>query len=109
VMDWPERVRTAFVEFNKNAEELLSPRTSPQRAEQLIRMANTSGYWENFGSITGMIIARQIDNTFGRAALTETIARGPADFFGKYMDVMKRENDYPRLSPLLLQYIHQRR
>ena len=29
VMDWPERVRTAFTDFNRNAEELLSPRTRP--------------------------------------------------------------------------------
>ena len=109
VRDWPERVRAAFTDFNRNAEELLSPRTSPSRAEQLLRTANTSGYWENYGSITGMIIARQIDNTFGRAALSETIARGPADFFGKYAEVMRQQNDYPPLSPTLLNYVRQRR
>jgi hypothetical protein len=109
VMDWPERVRTAFADFNRNAEELLSPRTPPRRAGDLIRMANTSSYWDNYGAITGMIIARQIDNTFGRAALSETIARGAGDFFGKYVEVMKQQTDYPRLSPVLLQYIQQRR
>jgi hypothetical protein len=109
VMDWPERVRTAFTDFNRNAEELLSPRTPPRRAADLIRMANTSEYWQNYGAITGMIIARQIDNTFGRTSLTETIANGPIDFFLKYMDVIKQQNDYPHLSPTLIQYIQQRK
>jgi hypothetical protein len=109
VMDWPERVRAAFTDFNKNAEELLSPRTPMRRAEELIRTANTSEYWQNYGAITGMIIARQIDNTFGRAALSETVANGVGDFFLKYIEVMKQQSDYPRLSPVLLQYIQQRR
>ncbi|MBP1691181.1 MAG: hypothetical protein H6Q32_533 [Bacteroidetes bacterium] len=109
VMDWPERVRAAFTDFNRNAEELLSPRTPVRRAEELIRTANTSEYWQNYGAITGMIIARQIDNTFGRAALSETVANGVSDFFLKYVEVMKQQSDYPRLSPVLLQYIQQRR
>lgn len=109
VMDWPERVRTAFTDFNRNAEELLSPRTPVRRSEDLIRMANTSSYWENYGAITGMIIARQIDNTFGRTALSETIANGPADFFLKYLNVMKQRNDYPQLSPAVIRYIQQRK
>ena len=109
VMDWPDRVRTAFADFNRNSEELLSPRTSPNRIADLIRTANTSEYWQNYGAITGMIIARQIDNTFGRAALSETIANGPIDFFLKYIEVMKQQTDYPQLSPTLVQYIQQRR
>ncbi len=56
-----------------------------------------------------MIIARQIDNTFGRAALSETVANGVSDFFLKYADVIKQQSDYPRLSPALLHYIQQRR
>jgi hypothetical protein len=70
----------------------------PNRANELIRLSNTSGYWESYGSITGMIIARQIDQTLGRMALVETIARGPSDFFGKYVELMKRDNNFPRLS-----------
>lgn len=109
VMDWPERVRTAFSDFNRNAEELLNPRTPPRRAGDLIRMANTSEYWQNYGAITGMIIARQIDNTFGRTALSESIANGPIDFFLKYLEVMKQQNDYPQLSPTVIRYIQQHR
>jgi hypothetical protein len=109
IQDWPEHVRAAFSDFNRNAEELLSPRTPPSRVADLIRIANTSEYWQNYGAITGMIIARQIDNTFGRDALSSTIANGPGDFFLKYVDVMKQQSDYPQLSPVVLQYIHQRR
>ena len=98
-----------FTDFNRNADELLSPRTPVRRAGQLIRTANTSSYWENYGAITGMIIARQIDNTFGRASLSETIANGPVDFFLKYLEVMKQQNDYPQLSPTVIRYIQQRR
>jgi hypothetical protein len=50
-----------------------------------------------------MIIARQIDQTLGRQALSETIANGPADFFGKYADLMKRDGNIPVLSPLVIQ------
>ena len=38
------------------------------------------------GAFTGMIVARQIDRAFGRDALRQTIALGPVDFFGKYID-----------------------
>jgi len=33
----------------------------------------------------------------------ETIANGPADFFGKYATLMSRDNSIPALSPLVLQ------
>jgi len=96
--DWLPKVGAAFDEFNKSVAELASPRIMPNRANELIRLSNTSGYWESYGSITGMIIARQIDQTLGRMALVETIARGPSDFFGKYVELMKRDNNFPRLS-----------
>ncbi len=101
--DGLERARRAFAEFNRNAAELLAPGTSFRRSEDIIRLSNTSGYWESYGAITGMIIARQIDQTLGRQALMETIANGPADFFGKYADLMKRDGGIPPLSDLVLQ------
>ena len=101
--DGLERARHSFSEFNSNAAELLAPGTSYRRSEDIIRLSNTSGYWESYGAMTGMIIARQIDQTLGRQALTETIANGPADFFGKYADLMKRDGSLPQLSPLVLQ------
>jgi hypothetical protein len=101
--DGLERARRSFAEFNRNAAELAAPGTTFQRSEDIIRLSNTSGYWESYGAITGMIVARQIDQTLGRQALSETIANGPADFFGKYAELMKRDGNIPVLSPLVIQ------
>lgn len=101
--DGLERARRSFEEFNRNAAELLAPGTTFRRSEDIIRLSNTSGYWESYGAITGMIVARQIDQTLGRQALSETIARGPADFFGKYADLMKRDGSIPLLSAPVIQ------
>jgi hypothetical protein len=105
VRDWADRTRQAFEEFNKRAEELLDPSTSPRRATQIIQMANTSGYWQSYGSIAGMVIARQIDLILGSQALSETIARGPADFFLKYEQAQRMGSEAPRLSPRILDYL----
>ena len=101
--DGLERAMHSFSDFNRNAAELLAPGTSFHRSEDIIRLSNTSGYWESYGAITGMIIARQIDQTLGRQALVETIANGPADFFSKYAELMKRDGGIPPLSPLVIQ------
>jgi hypothetical protein len=101
--DGLERARRSFAEFNRNAAELMAPGTTFRRSEDIIRLSNTSGYWESYGAITGMIVARQIDQTLGRQALSETIANGPADFFGKYAGLMKRDGNIPVLSPLVIQ------
>jgi len=106
---WEEQVRTAFAAFSRNAEELLSPEISPRRASAIIRESNTSGYWESYGAMTGMIIARQIDQTLGRSALVETIASGPNDFFGKYVDLINRDGTLPALSPRVVQEIRRLR
>ncbi len=106
--DWQERVTGAVATFNASATELLSPTVSQRRAFDILRRANTSGYWENFGAITGMIIARQIDQTLGRTALRETIATGPLSFFSTYAGLMQRDNGIPALSPLILREISTR-
>jgi hypothetical protein len=99
--EWEQRVRTAFDQFNRNTEELLNPSITPGRAQEIIRRANTAGYWESYGSMAGMVIARQIDQTFGRQALSSTIAQGPRSFFKAYLDVMQRDGAVPPLSPVL--------
>jgi len=101
--DGLERARRSFADFNRNAAELEAPGTTFRRSEDIIRLSNTSGYWESYGAITGMIIARQIDQSLGREALMETIASGPSDFFGKYATLMSRDSGLPALSPLVLQ------
>jgi hypothetical protein len=106
---WEEKVRLSFGTFSRNTEELLSPDVSPRRASDIVRESNTSGYWESYGAMTGMIIARQIDQTLGRAALVETVTLGPNDFFGKYVDLMKRDPTIPAFSPRVVQEIQRLR
>jgi len=96
--EWEQRLRSACETFNRNADELLSPGLTERRAFEILRLANTSGYWESFGSMAGMVIARQIDQTLGRTALSETIATGPHTFFRTYAELMKRDSNLPQLS-----------
>lgn len=103
------RARRAFEVFNGGAAELLSPATTERRAQEIIRLSNTSGYWDNYGAITGMIIARQIDNTLGRQALVETIASGPADFFLKYASLPETDPPLPSLSPRVIDALRRTR
>jgi hypothetical protein len=103
------RTRHAFDAFNNGSGELLSPATSERRTQEIIRLSNTSGYWENYGAITGMIIARQIDNSLGRQALVETIAAGPADFFLKYASLPPMEPPLPALSPRVIDALRRTR
>ena len=103
--DGLQRAQAAFVRFNAGASELLLPSTPSRRASDLLRESNTSGYWESFGSITGMIVARQIDQTLGRTALVETLRGNPQSFFRTYVDLMRRDNGLPALSPQVIQHI----
>jgi hypothetical protein len=89
--DWSSRVRDVFKTYNHNAVELLRDSIMTRRAAELIRTANLSGYWESYGAMTGMVMAREIDLHVGRAALVETIANGPGDFFRKYLSVADRD------------------
>lgn len=103
------RAQRSFDAFNGSVAELLSPATSNRRAQEIIRLSNTSGYWDNYGAITGMIIARQIDNTLGRQALVETISAGPADFFLKYASLPGTDTPLPVLSPRVIDFLKRMR
>jgi hypothetical protein len=103
--DWDRRVGTAFQSFNHAAEELLNPAVPPRRAQDLLLSANTSGSWESYGAMAGMVMAKQIDQGLGRAALAETIANGPVDFFTKYITVVQRDASTPALSPAVIRAI----
>lgn len=92
------KISSAFAEFNQVASRLRSRGISPVQAGELIRNSNSSGYWESYGAITGMVIARQIDQSLGREALMETIANGPDDFYRKYTELMRRDDGLPGLS-----------
>lgn len=107
--DWDEKIRAAFAEFNRNADELLSPHISPHHAHRLIASSNTSEYWKSYGAITGMFIARAIDRHLGRTALTETLAKGVDEFFRMYISLCRRETGLPVLSPAIVEHVARNR
>lgn len=96
--DWITRTQEVVATFNKNSLELLSSRVSPRRASKILRDANLSGFWENYGAMTGMLIAREIDQKMGREALIGTVENGPIDFFQKYIKLVKNDSNLPPLS-----------
>lgn len=100
--DWDTHTREVVNSFNRNVDELLSGKVTPRRAQELLRTANLSGYWESYGAMTGMFLAREIDLRLGRAALIETIARGPIDFFSKYQSLSTQNSTLPILSKRLV-------
>ena len=101
-------IRSAFDEFNQNAEELLSPGIDRRRAWDIIRLSNSSSFWNNYGAIAGMVVAREIDQALGRAALSRTIITGPNEFFNTYVDLMQRDTSLPMLSSRILQALGRR-
>lgn len=99
--DWTRRTRETFAAFSKKAEELLNPSITPRRTAELLREANLSGYWESYGSMAGMFMAREIDLGLGRGALIETVALGPVDMLRKYDTLSRRDSNLPPLTPAI--------
>jgi hypothetical protein len=95
--DWHDKIRDLFSTFNRNSQELLSRDLKPRRAAELLRAANLSGFWESYGAMVGMSIAREIDLRLGRGALIETISLGPRDFFRKYIRLAEADGNLPLL------------
>lgn len=100
--DWIGRMQESFAAFNRNAERLMSGRISGNEAGEIIRSANLSGYWESYGSMTGMAMAREIDRGLGREALIETISLGPLDFLSKYVSLTETGSSMPEISENVL-------
>jgi hypothetical protein len=103
--DWSAKMGETFKTFNENAAELLSSSLRPERAAELIRNANLSGYWESYGAMTGMFMAREIDLRLGRGALIQTISEGPLDMLAKYAGLTDRDDRLPKLSDQIIREI----
>ena len=103
--EWETNARNSVDVFGRKCDELLSPGITWQHGGEIVQESNTSGYWENFGCITGMIMAREIDRKLGSGELAETIARGPGDFFRKYLEALRRGSDAPQLSTNVVRYV----
>ena len=95
--DWNSKSRDLFLTFNANAVQLSSETISNRQAAEIIRKANLSGYQDNYGSVVGMFIAREIDIRLGRASLIETIASTPYEFFRKYIALTKTDSNLPKI------------
>jgi hypothetical protein len=103
--DWTQRMQESFAAFNRNTERLFSGKAGARETGEIIRSANLSGYWESYGSMTGMAMAREIDRGLGRQALIETISLGPLDFLSKYVSLTETSSTMPEISePVLRGY-----
>ncbi len=101
-LEWGRRIGESFATFNANAERLMTGRLSRTETENILTSANLSGYWESYGSMVGMAMARGVDRHMGRAALIETISRGPVDLLAKYHTLTKIDSGLPPLSSRLV-------
>lgn len=101
--DWVQRMDESFSAFNRNAVRLMSSGVTGREAAEIIRTANLSGYWESYGSMTGMAMARAIDRRLGREALIETITLGPLDFLSKYASLTASGASLPEISDRVLE------
>ncbi len=100
---WFDQTGRSVAVFNKAAEELLSPATSTQRAQELIVNSNLSGsFLGNYGATAGLRFAYEIDTRSGRPALAETIKKGIGDFFGKYEALCNQNPDLPKIDDNVL-------
>jgi hypothetical protein len=100
--EWTRHIGESFATFNGNVERLLAGRLSRRETADILTSANLSGYWESYGSMVGMAMARGVDRMLGREALIETISRGPTDFLAKYHTLTKVNSGLPALSPMLI-------
>jgi len=100
--EWTRRMGESFATFNGNVERLLTGKLSRRETADILTSANLSGYWESYGSMVGMAMARGVDRLLGREALMETITLGPADLLAKYHTLSGIDSGLPTLSPRLI-------
>ncbi|MCX6134764.1 MAG: hypothetical protein NTU47_13205 [Ignavibacteriales bacterium] len=95
---WFDVTARAVEKLNGAMLELQSPGVTPGRTRDLIMNSNLSGSFEgNYGATAGLRIAYEIEKRLGRPALTETVRKGAGDFFEKYSELCRRDNDLPKL------------
>lgn len=103
--DWKEKTDNALSIFNSKTNLLFSDTLSPRTVSEIIKQANLNGYWESYGSISGMFMAREIDRQLGRNILIESIGNNPFYFFKKYVEICQQNSNLPRLTNRLIRYI----
>ncbi|MBI5021628.1 MAG: hypothetical protein HZB59_09340 [Ignavibacteriales bacterium] len=103
--DWNDKTRNAFTDFNKYSSALLTDTVTNKTVFEILRKANLSGYWNSYGSITGMVMAREIDRQMGRESLIEAISKNPFYFFRKYIELTEKGTNLPKFPKRLNSYI----
>ncbi|MDE3056924.1 MAG: hypothetical protein KGJ59_03085 [Bacteroidota bacterium] len=96
---WYDIAAHSIVALNEALLQLQSPDLTQVQARNLIMNANLSGSMQkNYGATAGNLMALEIDMKLGRPALTETIVKGPEDFFEKYETLQQQYGDVPKIS-----------
>ncbi len=107
--NWYDKISSSFEKYNLIATQLITEKIGSKEIFEKIKDANTSGFWENYGSVVGFVIAKSIDKNFGREKLIETIENGAFDFFQKYFECCEMDKNLPRLSEEILKIISKKK
>ena len=100
---WFDATARAVEKLNGALLELQSPSLTQARARELVMNSNLSGSFEgNYGATAGLRMAYEIEKRMGRPALTETVRLGTADFFGKYVELCRRDSNLPGLDEMVV-------
>lgn len=95
--------KQSVADLNKALSELASPNLTRERARELIMNSNLSGSYEkNYGASAGVLMAYAIDAKLGRAALTQTLELGTADFFAKYQQLASQHGELPKFDDAVM-------
>lgn len=104
---WFDVTKRAVEKLNAALIELQSPSLTPRRARELMMNSNLSGSFEgNYGATAGLRMAYEIEKRLGRPTLTETVREGVKDFFGKYSELCRQDNNLPKLDAAALGGVH---
>jgi hypothetical protein len=108
VRKWFDETSKAVDMLNRVLGELLSPKLTRARAQELIMDANLSGSFEgNYGATSGLRMAYEIDAHLGRPALTATLMNGGRSFVLTYQQACLRDGSLPQLDKRVLQFVGQ--
>jgi hypothetical protein len=91
------RAQAALDAFTRACASLArAPEGSPESA-QILRSAGQGGYWEKYGSITGMLLAYGVLRAFGVTGIREAVRCGPGRLRRLYVESARRLPDLPAL------------
>lgn len=96
--DLREKEGRSFTELNDAFATLADPGAPEAAKKELLTRASVGKYWAKYGAIAGMFMAYHIERHKGRAALHDSVRKGPASFVKQYLDVQKAHHGLPALA-----------